>query len=453
VVEALTVYELWDLTRLPIPTRSRLYQLAPVGVGTPGVESLSSYIARLAEAHGVHTRTLVMRELLPLLGRAHLSKPVDSSLSSFWWQGTRALNGTRALARDWVQVLERLTLRDDLRFLTWLSWAEVLTPSGRPRATRAWCPACYAQWQSAGPGVYEPLLWTLQVVEVCPIHHRRLQQRCPHADCRQRQPWLAPHTRLGYCVRCERWLGLSADSEPPESESFTADEWQWQVWVVEAVGELLAAAPRLPTAPRPERIAVAINTYIQQSAEGRASVLARSLRLANCTVGSWRHGRSIPKLPLLLRICYCFGTAPLRLLTEDGIVADGTRRRPWAPEASAASHRAHHRRFDVEGLRQTLETVLASSEQPPPSMREVARRLGYAHSQLQACFPELCHAISERYLTYQRVRGAQRMQQQCDEVRQAAMRIHAQGLYPSASRIALQLSVPGIIRHPTAMAA
>ncbi len=38
-----------------LSTRSVLYNLEPVGIGTPYVESLSSYIARFAEKHNVVT--------------------------------------------------------------------------------------------------------------------------------------------------------------------------------------------------------------------------------------------------------------------------------------------------------------------------------------------------------------------------------------------------------------
>jgi hypothetical protein len=123
--ERLTVCELWDSALPPVPPRSRLYHLAPIGLGTPYVESLTGYVARLAEAHNVSTRTLVVRELLPLLGRCHLSKAVNSSLSSFWTGGVRAVNGIRTLAGDWRRVLQDLTGRRDLHFLTLLTWAEV----------------------------------------------------------------------------------------------------------------------------------------------------------------------------------------------------------------------------------------------------------------------------------------------------------------------------------------
>ena len=114
--------ETWDLTLPAHPTHSRLYALEPLGMGTLHVESLTSYMARLAEAHSVSLRTLVIQELLPLLKRDYLSNPLSNCLDSFWIEAARALNGTGVLAQDWAQALERLTLRTDLRFLTLQPW-------------------------------------------------------------------------------------------------------------------------------------------------------------------------------------------------------------------------------------------------------------------------------------------------------------------------------------------
>jgi hypothetical protein len=46
-------FESWSLSSPPVPPRSQLYSLQPVGVGTGLVESLTGYVARLAEAHTV----------------------------------------------------------------------------------------------------------------------------------------------------------------------------------------------------------------------------------------------------------------------------------------------------------------------------------------------------------------------------------------------------------------
>ena len=49
----LEAFESWDLTKPQVPKRSLLHPLEPIGIGTPFVESLTSYIARLAEVHAV----------------------------------------------------------------------------------------------------------------------------------------------------------------------------------------------------------------------------------------------------------------------------------------------------------------------------------------------------------------------------------------------------------------
>src|SRR5260370_21358033 len=52
-----------------IPPRSRLYCLAPLAVGTPWAESLSSYINRLSWAYRVSPRVLVAQQVIPQLSR------------------------------------------------------------------------------------------------------------------------------------------------------------------------------------------------------------------------------------------------------------------------------------------------------------------------------------------------------------------------------------------------
>jgi TniQ len=195
----LRLLDLWDLTRPAVPPRSRLFSLSPVGIGTPMVESLTGYVTRLAAAHGVIVRRLVESEILPHFGRSYLLSPVEARRSCSFWQHseTRALNGTGTLARDFVRVLELLTLRDDLRWLTLRPWAEVLPMQGLLRRQRAWCPACYEEWRQAGAMLYEPLLWTLAPVTACVHHQRLLQQVCPYPDCRRPLPMLAPYSRPG----------------------------------------------------------------------------------------------------------------------------------------------------------------------------------------------------------------------------------------------------------------
>src|SRR5713101_4844327 len=58
-----TQFKSWEQDRPAIPRRSRFYPLEPCGIGTPLVESLSSYLVRLSEVHAVSVGDFVMREL------------------------------------------------------------------------------------------------------------------------------------------------------------------------------------------------------------------------------------------------------------------------------------------------------------------------------------------------------------------------------------------------------
>ncbi len=452
VLDTLTTYELWDLTRPAVPPRSRLYHLEPVGVGTPYVESLTGYIARLAQVHGVTTRKVVTTELLPLLEPSHPLGVRGYDGNQFWTGYNHFLNGTRSLARDTVHALETLTLRGELRFLTMLTWAEVLPGRGLIRRNRAWCPACYEEWHRAGQIVYEPLLWSLAPVTACLRHRRRLRQTCQHHRCQQSSLPLTSRSRPGYCGRCGRWLGVSSEGEPVGGEALTEEGLRSQTWITQALGELLVAAPRLSSPPERRLVTQSIAACVEQVSGGNARAMARELELKAPTLQDWRAGRGIPCSWLLFRLCYRLGITPLQILTNDVHVLVPTAAN--LPELGQPFRRSvpASRPINVAEVQRALEAVLANDEFPPPSMREIADRLGRYVRPLQRRLPELCRAISVRYLDYRKKLALQRRQRLCAEVRQAVLTIHAQGLYPNSDRIAPLISQPGFLLAPAAQA-
>jgi transposase-like protein len=442
----LALYPLWDLTHPAVPARSRLFHLAPIGVGTAAVESLTGYLARLAEAHRVLPRELMIQEIFPLLGRPGLMVPSQGQ-AMFWSRETYALNGIGPLADDVARGLEALTRRRDVRFLTLRPWAAVIPAKGLLRHTWAWCPACYADWQQAGTPVYEPLLWALRLTTLCPRHCRRLQQVCPSPACRRARPPLARGSRPGHCPGCGGWLGQASTPDP--DAAVTDAEVRAQIWVQEVVGELLASAPDLPLPPAPERIVRTLGAYVERVGGGNLSALARELDLCMVTLASWRQGRALPSLELLAHTCHRLGTTPRRFLTGDHDAGEPT---PANPVVLTAKRRrtAPRRPFDAAEARAALEAALASDRLPPPSVAEVARQLGHHPTHLQQQLPELCRAISARHRAHQKAKGLQRRHRLCGEVRQAAYRLHAEGLYPSLHRVASLLSQPGFIRNAAA---
>jgi len=118
------ILESWDLTVPDVPPRARFYPLEPIGIGTPLVEGLTSYLLRLAEAHGVPVGALTdeLRRCaatsLPSSGLKICTCPYRLLAYS--------VNGVEESAVKWVYVLGEATLREDLNHLTLLAFQDFL---------------------------------------------------------------------------------------------------------------------------------------------------------------------------------------------------------------------------------------------------------------------------------------------------------------------------------------
>ena len=431
------------MTASTLTPRSRLYRLAPVGVGTPCVESLTSYLLRLSAAHALTPGTLVTYELFPVLDRPGV---VARPAATWLWRDGHTLNGTGETAQAALQALARLTQRQDLAYLTVRLWADVLAPLGLLRRTRAWCAACYADWAQTGALIYEPLLWALGSVRVCPQHRCGLTGRCPYPDCGRVLPVLNPRGRAGWCAACHRYLGLLPPAAGADREA--ARQLAWHLWVAEMVGQLLAAAPTLLTPPSRQQFASTLTAHmalLTGGGYGCQRAFTRLVGVPDKLLASWRSGEVLPTLDLLLRVCQRLGTTPLCLLT--GATTGSGARGPAAARGlrgAEAPPRAPRRRsgaVDLHRLRAGLEVVLASREVPPPSVHAVMRQLGCTNW-IYKRFPALCQAITARYLAYQAAQAAARHAAVLQDVREVMSRLVAQGTYPASKRV-----IP-LLQHP-----
>ncbi len=238
----MTIYEeLWSPKPLELPLRSRLFYLEPVGIGTPYTESLSSYLNRLAQEHCLTSQKLIMGQIAPLILTSEdkselLQKSVSHLLGNS--DAKPAINGMRQMTDQLVTVLEQLTMRQDLRFLTLLSWKGMISQRGLFRNYRAWCPCCLEEWKQEKRTIYEQLLWSFKDVQVCLRHEQRLIDECPH--CKSRLPVFARISPPGFCSRCYGWLG--------NNRKTTENIAKYKV-VTEGIGDLIAVTPQLKYKP------------------------------------------------------------------------------------------------------------------------------------------------------------------------------------------------------------
>jgi hypothetical protein len=435
-------YEAWDLAEPIGPCRSRLFNLEPIGLETADVESLTGYIARLADAHSVSTGALVSHELVPHLGRRHLEAYPDSGLSSLW-RSARAVNGTLELAKDMVTALEAVTGRHELRLLTMLPWAAVLDRKGLLRHDRAWCAACYSDWQHDERPIYEPLIWSLAPVTVCLQHRQPLETRCPHPGCRRTLLYLSTRSRPGFCSLCQGWLG--APLAPGHEVTVPGGPESRHEWIGRVVGELLAAGPRLEAPPTPDAMAESVMRCARALTGGTVSTLARLCDIDTETMNQWRHGTS-PGLSILLRTCWNLGVTPLEFVTQPNSmtltrVALPTGTRNGWPKGGPRRHRR-----DSDLVRQQVQAAIDADGESPRSAAQIAKDLGLRYDELYRACPDLLHRIAARYGVATRERSTRRVEKIRTEVREAVARIHAQGVYPSVNRVRAMLSRPILLR-------
>lgn len=431
-------YDLWDLAPRVMPPRSRLYSLQPMAIGTQHVESLSSYIMRVAEAHTVSVRTLILKEIFPDLP----TMPKNTHFS-----GLHSLNGMSACFEQWVAILGKLTSRRDLCALTLLPWQRLLASDGILRRRRTWCPRCFWEWQRSGMPIYECLAWALAPVTVCPVHYVFLEQHCPH--CRRPMLVLSAHAHPGFCAHCNGWLG--DDSNAPTSPA-SAQVMEDQLWIANQAGEFLALGNAVGNHDSHCHLLGNLQRMLVELARGNLQLLGRQTRISSAALNAWLTGKRLPSLALVIRLCQNLRVPINRLVMEEVLRTDpewsalatsgslATRRKqrvvmpqyPITRVVRLGSIPPEERDRAAAEIKARLETNLAMDE--PLSILKLFQIMGYrSTSRGKAWFPALCAAT--------RAKRERQAEHRAEAYRQELLRALIEEPPPTIAQVALRLGI------------
>ena len=283
-------------------TRTHFYSVAPVGVGSVYVESLSGYFARLAQEHCVSADRLA-RELVrcyPDLGNGILYR-------HFFVGEARSMDGMGRYAWEISAALETLTDRRDLRGLTMRRWTELLDPRARSllRESRAWCPECLLEQVSKGAPPYDQLVWRVKLLTRCARHGSKLVGKCP--SCGAKQPIISRFGLPGTCHLCDAFLGAqrpaSGHPDTPYNEfSLEAD--------IRELVKRNGIKGRLPTrSAMLKRMGQA-----WKRGERQPGVPVKELKSIRAMFRRWQGARNRPMLASLCRFAWLTRTRPVWLL-------------------------------------------------------------------------------------------------------------------------------------------
>lgn len=427
-----------------LPARSQLYGLSPLYVGTLQVESLTSYVNRLAWAHGVSPRKFLTEMLvLNLSGGYDLQASVRRSGSLGRVRAMRS-NGAGEMAWEWSSALEHLTVRSDLRYLTLWSWAHGLPQRGLVRKSPAWCPACYQEWQDEQHPLYQPLLWMLQAVTICPRHKRQLEEQCPF--CHKRLSAIATQSRPGFCTQCLMWLGSPQKTE--QLHELDLEGRDWQKWVVNAINDFFQASISLSSFPW-ERLATSLAACFAARSEEKSSLI-RSHILHQ----AWFDSSNTPSFMRLLELGYALNISPLQFITVDTETLSRSVQINQKLPLPQSRQQVTRTPVDRKSAKKAIQSALQPRKRKPPLARsQLERQLGLPVGTLKKWFPRQAAQLTTQYQKYCAQRSQQKITQQCNEVRQAAIALHEQGINPLPQRVAPLLSRPGSLRAPEVRAA
>ena len=384
------IYESWgDLNpKDTLPKRSYLYHLKPIGVGSMQVESLTGYIARLAEAHSVTTGALLMSELLPrvVADPCVAARGLRKLQGSSFIYDAHILNGLGDSPRQLVRVLEALTGQDFLHTLTMLNWSQVICNHELLRRSRAWCVHCYDTWRNTNQPIYEPLLWNICAATICLIHERELERCCPH--CKRESPLLTAKARPGYCYRCRGWLGIPVQGGWAECADAA------ELRIANAVGELMASGRVIQDTVSGAYFKENLMCCIANLADGNQSAFSRATGESLASLTYWLSPSTTFRLRPFLRMCSKLGISPVRILTERIPAGDHVWERTRDLVVQQSSSIRHCRSASL--VRRALEEALKSTV--PVSLRQVAQQLGYRHvCALRRRNEELCNEIEKKH--------------------------------------------------------
>ena len=392
-----------------------LMPLEPIGRGTGEVESLSSYLTRLACDHW-NTPTHLYKAILEWhSGEKATAVKSDSRIDSFTLTTSR-----------FVEALNTCSpLEFDFAGLTCLSWREVLSSRVRGPLNRElrWCVDCYRQMSDVCTPLHQRLLWSIAPATVCPSHKSRLHNSCP--NCGSTQRFLMADCVVGYCQHCGRDVFSSAAKieyeRDPNSEA---------LWKSKACEDLIRVT-RGDNYLEEEQLRQATYRLVNSEFEGSVRRMCKELNVSPDAYRSFLFRGQRTNLPLLIDFAYRIDVMPSELFSQNCMLRINRRR--IAPTRQFRTYKAlsDDRRQEI---RLCLRRIIDSAEELS-STTEIAAMVGINRRLLTTRFPDENAEIVRKVRARLARQKCERDEQRARRVRSRAEELMAQNIYPSDRQV------------------
>lgn len=370
-----------DYFRSPWPRLETtvLYGIRPRAESTGDVESLISYLLRLAHEHRLTPRNLVdvvLREVVAQIPQ------LDHWRIGWGWDkdAGRDAIGSGQVTRRWVNVLGVATGQTGLEWATMLGLADHVSGDLLAADDRA-CLQCLSEDMAKGELPYGRLLWRMKAVLCCPIHRGRLVlPACGRGTSSTRSQF----SRVKLCGVCNQCGSIGHRCMPTLAETVSDDD----IWRAEQCRQLIAALPSIAST-NPRAVPQCLKNYCVEP--GALTSLALRSGATLSVLSRWMNEPTARlSFDQLLDIC---GTERLDLAT----LLQGRLEKPEPGKAPVAPIRAKRKlaRVDHDRVRQALKEAIQSGE----SVTRVAEQLHVDISTLarhRALYEQVRRATRER---------------------------------------------------------
>jgi len=182
---------------------NKLYPIPLLGQGTAEIESLSSYVLRLAFEHGASGGTF-LSAIAEMSG--HDSRSYRSVVAHR--HGIGALSRVNASTDRLRLLLAELTGQNLFSGALQFLGRNAFLVSADIGGIR-WCPECFCEMSEMDTPRYIKQLWQMKVVCYCPLHRTALESQC--SQCRSEQRSARAAAPVGWCMKCGLSLAKRGD--------------------------------------------------------------------------------------------------------------------------------------------------------------------------------------------------------------------------------------------------
>lgn len=347
------------------------FPLSPIGIGTRDVECLSSFLHRIAVAHGVTRYQFI----------SHLQR---------WWAAASGEHLPRCEELRWdgyspnvaiALTALRHALGQTLDGTTLIALRHACAGNciGSIKHERSWCPRCFEEDIAAGRPAYDRLLWRIQGMERCSTHRLRLFHVCGH--CGSGQTRDRAQVEMHVCSLCGESL-----STPLHKRDFIAEP-SFGEAQTECLVENLASLSEVAENP--------LRKFFS-----RVDVTDRELFKEVGDIFHARHHPTRPQLTSLVAVATFFNVDMVQLLIEPEEAATQATLRI----GNATPHRmrrpsSHLRKARTLWFKSQLVEAIAAGP-PYASTAEFCRTRDYSVTAARNSFPNLTSELSEKHLAW-----------------------------------------------------